>query len=154
MNPQTCVLGEQRRPAMPSAHPPAFGCPKNAPANAFRMFSMIHHFGLVWFCCSVVTECGGNGWKFIGINARCPRVRSGVASSDFFRFFLGSPLNWTGAVWHGMVEVREGGTEWYGMVEVCEGAPVTAGGWVLTDRHDPVPCAANSLHGVTISLIT
>ena len=22
------------------------------------------------------------------------------------------------------------------MVEVCEGAPVAAGGWVLTDRHD------------------
>ena len=32
---------------------------------------------------------------------------------------------------------------WYGMVEVCEGAPVAVGGWVLTDRHDLAPCAAN-----------
>ena len=38
---------------------------------------------------------------------------------------------------------------WYGMVEVCEGAPVAMSGWVLTDRHDLAPCAANtpnSLH--------
>ena len=34
---------------------------------------------------------------------------------------------------------------WYGMVEVREGAPVAIGGWVLTDRHDLAPCAANSL---------
>ena len=33
----------------------------------------------------------------------------------------------------------------YGMVEVCEGAPVAVSGWVLTDRHDLGPCAANSL---------
>ena len=39
---------------------------------------------------------------------------------------------------------------WYGMVEVCEGAPVAVSGWVLTDRHDLAPCAANSLHRVTI----
>ena len=32
------------------------------------------------------------------------------------------------------------------MVEVCEGAPVAVSGWVLTDRHDLAPCAANSLH--------
>ena len=48
-------------------------------------------------------------------------------------------------VWYGMV--------WYGMVEVCEGAPVAVGGWVLTDRHDLAPCAANSLHRATVSLI-
>ena len=41
---------------------------------------------------------------------------------------------------------------WYGMVEVCEGAPVAVSGWVLTDRHDLAPCAANSLHRVTISV--
>ena len=41
---------------------------------------------------------------------------------------------------------------WYGMVEVCEGAPVAVGGWVLTDRHGVLPCAANSLHRVTISV--
>ena len=35
---------------------------------------------------------------------------------------------------------------WRGMVEVCEGAPVAVSGWVLTDRHDPGPCAADSLH--------
>ena len=46
-------------------------------------------------------------------------------------------------VWYGMV--------WYGTVEVCEGVPVAVGGWVLTDRHDLAPCAANSLHRVTIS---
>ena len=34
---------------------------------------------------------------------------------------------------------------WYGggMVEVCEGAPVAVSGWVLTDRHDLGPCAAD-----------
>ena len=44
---------------------------------------------------------------------------------------------------------------WYGtvMVEVCEGAPVAVSGWVLTDRHDLGPCAASSLHRVTISVI-
>ena len=47
-------------------------------------------------------------------------------------------------VWYGMV--------WYGMVEVCEGAPVAVSGWVLTDRHDLAPCAANSLHRGTISV--
>ena len=41
---------------------------------------------------------------------------------------------------------------WYGMVEVCEGAPVAVSGWVLTDRHDLVPCAANSLYRATISV--
>ena len=40
----------------------------------------------------------------------------------------------------------------YGMVEVCEGAPVAVSGWVLTDSHDLAPCAANSLHRVTISV--
>ena len=35
---------------------------------------------------------------------------------------------------------------WHGMVEVYEGAPVAVGGWVLTDRHDSAPCAANGLH--------
>ena len=39
---------------------------------------------------------------------------------------------------------------WHGMVEVCEGAPV--GGWVLTDRHDLAPYAANSLQRETISV--
>ena len=39
---------------------------------------------------------------------------------------------------------------WSGMVEVCEGAPVAVSGWVLTDRHDLGPCAANSLHRETI----
>ena len=48
-----------------------------------------------------------------------------------------------GMVWYGMV--------WYGMVEVYEGAPVAVSGWVLTDRHDLAPCAANSLHRVTMS---
>ena len=43
---------------------------------------------------------------------------------------------------------------WYGMVEVCEGAPVAVSGWVLTDRHDLAPCAANSLHRATISVST
>ena len=38
----------------------------------------------------------------------------------------------------------------YGMVEVCEGAAVAVGGWFLADRHDFAPCAANSLHRVTI----
>ena len=47
-------------------------------------------------------------------------------------------------VTHGMV--------WYGVVDVCEGAPVAVSGWVLTDRHDPAPCAVNSLHRVTISV--
>ena len=42
---------------------------------------------------------------------------------------------------------------WYGMVEVCEGAPVAVSGWALTDWHDLAPCAANSLHRATISLI-
>ena len=41
---------------------------------------------------------------------------------------------------------------WYGMVEVCEGAPVAVSGWVLTDRHDVRPCAANCLHRGTISV--
>ena len=41
---------------------------------------------------------------------------------------------------------------WYGMVEVCRGAPVAVSGWVLTDRHDLAPCAANSLHQGTISV--
>ena len=41
---------------------------------------------------------------------------------------------------------------WYGMVEVCEGAPVAVSGWVLTDRHDLAPCAANGLHRGTISV--
>ena len=34
---------------------------------------------------------------------------------------------------------------WHGMVEVCEGAPVAVSGWVLADRHDLVPCTANSV---------
>ena len=34
------------------------------------------------------------------------------------------------------------GMAWHGMVEVCEGAPVAVSGWVLTDRHDLRPCAA------------
>ena len=51
---------------------------------------------------------------------------------------------WYGMVWYGMVR--------YGMVEVCEGAPVAVSGWVLTDRHDLAPCAANSLHQETISV--
>ena len=38
------------------------------------------------------------------------------------------------------------------MVEVCEGAPVAVSGWVLTGRHDLAPCAANSLHRVTMSV--
>ena len=42
---------------------------------------------------------------------------------------------------------------WYGMVEVCEGAPVAVSGWVLTDRHDLGPCAANGLHRGTYSLM-
>ena len=41
---------------------------------------------------------------------------------------------------------------WFGMVEVCEGAPVAVSGWVLTDRHDLGPCAANSLHRGTMSV--
>ena len=48
----------------------------------------------------------------------------------------------TPMAWHG----------WHGMVEVCEGAPVAVGGWVLTDRHDLAPCAANSLHRATMSV--
>ena len=32
------------------------------------------------------------------------------------------------------------------MVEVRESAPVAVSGWVLTDGHDPGPCAANGLH--------
>ena len=35
---------------------------------------------------------------------------------------------------------------WHGMVKFHEGAPVAVSGWVLTDRHDPGPCAASSLH--------
>ena len=46
-------------------------------------------------------------------------------------------------VWYDMV--------WYSMVEVGEGAPVAVSGWVLTDRHDLVPCAATSLHRATTS---
>ena len=38
------------------------------------------------------------------------------------------------------------------MVEVCEGAPVAVSGWVLTDRHDVMPCAASSLHRETMSV--
>ena len=38
------------------------------------------------------------------------------------------------------------------MVEVHEGAPVAVRGWVLTDRHDLAPCAANGLHRVTTSV--
>ena len=38
------------------------------------------------------------------------------------------------------------------MVEVCEGAPVAVSGWVLTDRHDLGPRAANSLHRETMSV--
>ena len=41
---------------------------------------------------------------------------------------------------------------WFDMVEVCEGAQVAVSGWVLTDRHDLAPCAANSLHRVTTSV--
>ena len=41
---------------------------------------------------------------------------------------------------------------WYDMVEVCKGAPVAVGGWVLTDRYDLAPCAANGLHRATISV--
>ena len=41
---------------------------------------------------------------------------------------------------------------WHGMVEVCEGVPVAVSGWVLTDRHDLGPCAASSLHRVTMSV--
>ena len=37
-------------------------------------------------------------------------------------------------------------------VEVCEGALVAVSGWVLTDRHDVRPCAASSLHRVTMSV--
>ena len=48
------------------------------------------------------------------------------------------------AVWYGQV--------WYDVIEVCEGAPVAVSGWVLTDRHDLAPCAANSLHWVSISV--
>ena len=35
---------------------------------------------------------------------------------------------------------------------VCLGAPVAVSGWVLTDRQDLAPCAANSLHRATISV--
>ena len=38
------------------------------------------------------------------------------------------------------------------MVEVWEGAPVAVSGWVLTDRYDQAPCAANGLHRVSISV--
>ena len=55
-------------------------------------------------------------------------------------------MAWYGMVWYGMVWY---GMVWYGMVEVCEGAPVAMSGWVLTNRHDLAPCAANSLHRVT-----
>ena len=50
--------------------------------------------------------------------------------------------------WEGLLQV------WYGRgtVEVCEGAPVAVSGWVLTDRHNVGPCAANSLHRATTSV--
>ena len=41
---------------------------------------------------------------------------------------------------------------WHGMAEVREGAPVAVSGWVLTDRHDLAPCAANGLHRATMSV--
>ena len=57
--------------------------------------------------------------------------------------------------WENTVQEAELNAElnvvWYGMVEVCEGAPVAVSGWVLTDRHDLAPCAANSLHRATMS---
>ena len=43
---------------------------------------------------------------------------------------------------------------WYGMVEVCEGAPVAVSGWVLTDRHDLAPCAANTRLGQPSAAMT
>ena len=64
-------------------------------------------------------------------------------------------------VWYGMVDVWTDvwrpkrpslASVWHGMVEVCEGAPVAVSGWVLTDRHDLTPCAANSLHRETMSV--
>ena len=61
--------------------------------------------------------------------------RPGGLGQGVSRFFL----------WYGMVDMV-----WYDMVEVCEGTPVAVGGWVLTDRHDLAPCAANSLHRTTI----
>ena len=54
------------------------------------------------------------------------------------------------AWWHGMVDAAHS-HPWHGMVEVWEGAPVAVSGWVLTDRHDLAPCAANSLHRETMS---
>ena len=51
-----------------------------------------------------------------------------------------------------LVKAERQGTVWHGMVEVCEGAPVAVSGWVLTNRHDLAPCAANSLHRETISV--
>ena len=65
---------------------------------------------------------------------------------------------WTCATWgrfillRGLPKHAVTGMVWYGMVEVCEGAPVAVSSWVLTDRHDLGPCAANSLHRVTISV--
>ena len=38
---------------------------------------------------------------------------------------------------------------WYGR---GQSAPAAVSGWVLTDRHDLVPCAANSLYRATISV--
>ena len=39
------------------------------------------------------------------------------------------------------------------MVEVGEGAPVALSGWVLTDRHDLGPCAAE-LNVVGLEMVT
>ena len=50
-----------------------------------------------------------------------------------------------------VVDIGAHGMAWHGMVEVCEGAPVVMGSWVLADRYDLAPYAANSLHRVTIS---
>ena len=49
------------------------------------------------------------------------------------------PVGWLMRTW--LVVCMVG----YGMVEVYEGAPVAVivSGWVLTDRHDLAPCAAN-----------
>ena len=46
----------------------------------------------------------------------------------------------------------QGWRAWHGMAEVREGAPVAVSGWVLTDGHDLRPCAASSLHRVTMSV--
>ena len=43
------------------------------------------------------------------------------------------------------VMLPEIGRRSFDMVEVC-------GGWVLADGHDLAPCAANSLHRVTMSV--